>query len=175
MPILANAYYVYFLIDPRDAAPFYIGKGKGKRVSQHAKNAKNGVRDNPAKIARINDILAAGFEVVERICAAGLTEPAAFRLERDLIELHSGSLTNLRHGHLSANEVALIEALELRRRLRTYGEWIWRAPIAALDWAEAKYGHPSLAYDDFRAQVDDLINWIGNLNSIEAQSSGARR
>ena len=33
------AYYVYALIDPRDNRIFYIGKGKGNRIFQHAKDA----------------------------------------------------------------------------------------------------------------------------------------
>jgi hypothetical protein len=30
-----NEFYVYGLIDPRTEKLFYIGKGKGKRISQH--------------------------------------------------------------------------------------------------------------------------------------------
>ena len=32
-------YYVYRLIDPRTGQTFYVGKGKGNRVFEHAKNA----------------------------------------------------------------------------------------------------------------------------------------
>ncbi|MBQ5524797.1 MAG: GIY-YIG nuclease family protein, partial [Paludibacteraceae bacterium] len=32
-------YYVYRLIDPRDYSTFYVGKGKGNRVFEHAKAA----------------------------------------------------------------------------------------------------------------------------------------
>lgn len=31
--------YVYALVDPRNDHIFYIGKGKGNRVFQHAENA----------------------------------------------------------------------------------------------------------------------------------------
>ena len=35
--------YVYRLIDPRNGETFYVGKGKGNRVFQHAAGAlKNG-------------------------------------------------------------------------------------------------------------------------------------
>lgn len=32
-------YYVYALIDPKNNMPFYIGKGKDKRLKQHFKEA----------------------------------------------------------------------------------------------------------------------------------------
>ena len=34
-----NKYYVYRLIDPRNLQTFYVGKGCGDRVYQHAKEA----------------------------------------------------------------------------------------------------------------------------------------
>nr|WP_309574671.1 hypothetical protein [Moraxella osloensis] len=33
-------YYVYRLLDPRNGETFYVGKGKGNRVFDHAKIAK---------------------------------------------------------------------------------------------------------------------------------------
>ena len=39
--IEALAYYVYALVDPRDNRIFYIGKGEGNRVFQHAKDSLN--------------------------------------------------------------------------------------------------------------------------------------
>ena len=35
----ALGYYVYALVDPRDRKIFYIGKGKGNRIFQHAEAA----------------------------------------------------------------------------------------------------------------------------------------
>lgn len=63
----APAYYTYFLIDPRDEAIFYVGKGIGRRLTQHVGAVKAGRVDNPAKCRRIADILAAGECVVETI------------------------------------------------------------------------------------------------------------
>ncbi|AHI27618.1 hypothetical protein H845_3717 (plasmid) [Komagataeibacter xylinus E25] len=33
-------YYVYRLVDPRNGETFYVGKGKGNRVFQHAVGAR---------------------------------------------------------------------------------------------------------------------------------------
>ena len=60
-------YYVYRLIDPRNGETFYVGKGLGNRIFQHAKgelklrSRENGLLDY--KLHRIRDIRSAGLEV----------------------------------------------------------------------------------------------------------------
>ncbi len=59
-------FYVYRLIDPRNGETFYVGKGKGNRLYEHA--AANSVADvdyglASAKIDRIRAIHLGGFEV----------------------------------------------------------------------------------------------------------------
>jgi len=55
-------YYIYALIDPRDGKIFYVGKGKGNRVFDHAKSAQqqmnipDGETNASLKISIINDI-----------------------------------------------------------------------------------------------------------------------
>jgi hypothetical protein len=44
-----NIFYVYHLIDPRDNTPFYVGKGKGKRMYKHEKLAKRNIASNNNK------------------------------------------------------------------------------------------------------------------------------
>jgi hypothetical protein len=59
-------YYVYRLIDSRNGETFYVGKGKGDRVFQHAIGALAPVPDEDAvdtKMQRIKDIRSAGLEV----------------------------------------------------------------------------------------------------------------
>jgi hypothetical protein len=55
--------YVYLLVDPRDWRPFYVGKGRGVRMSQHGLQAEDTERrTHSARVARIQDIRAAGLE-----------------------------------------------------------------------------------------------------------------
>ena len=56
------AYYVYALVDPRDNRIFYIGKGKGNRVFQHAKDSLN-ENDTSLKLDIIRSILREGKQV----------------------------------------------------------------------------------------------------------------
>src|SRR5690348_9647048 len=59
-------FYVYQLIDPRDGAVFYVGKGSGDRMFQHVRDAKRGRVSNEAKTRRILDILEGGVEPISR-------------------------------------------------------------------------------------------------------------
>jgi hypothetical protein len=62
MPSLSNhkRFYVYALVDPRDDAMFYIGKGTGKRKSAHTELVRKGRWDsNGVKCERIEAILVA--------------------------------------------------------------------------------------------------------------------
>lgn len=91
-----GAYYVYALKDPRlsPAKPFYIGKGTGIRAWEHTANV-----DGTRKGRRIEEILAAGAEILVSVLADGLSELQALKLEAELIsafgtEETGGMLTN---------------------------------------------------------------------------------
>lgn len=84
--IEALAYYVYALVDPRDNRIFYIGKGKGNRVFQHAKDTLN-ENDQSLKLDIIRSILREGKQVNLYIIRHNLTEKTALIVESTLIDL----------------------------------------------------------------------------------------
>jgi hypothetical protein len=107
-------YYVYRLIDPRTGQTFYVGKGKGNRVFQHANAvdpAKWKDRDEDdeecldavgAKIKTILEIKNEGLDVIAIIHRHGLNEREALEVEAALIDAFPG-LTNIQNGHGSAD------------------------------------------------------------------------
>lgn len=93
-------YYVYRLIDPRTGHTFYVGKGTGDRVFQHAKAAikfKPGEDEGSEKIAHINAIKNDGLEVIHVIHRFGMTENEALEVEAALIDVYAG-LANIQSG-----------------------------------------------------------------------------
>ncbi len=99
-------WYVYRLIDPRNGETFYVGKGRGDRVFQHAKGALKTNEDEDTtelKSSRIKKILALGLDVGHVIHRHNIeTEEIAFQIEAALIDAYSG-LTNVVGGHESSD------------------------------------------------------------------------
>jgi hypothetical protein len=108
-------WYVYRLIDPRNGETFYVGKGKGNRLFQHAKGALTASEDEDRadlKYQRIKDITAAGIEVSHVIHRHGIdTETIAFQIEAALIDAYPG-LTNRVSGH-GAGDYGVRHVLEI--------------------------------------------------------------
>ena len=90
-------WYVYRLIDPRNGETFYVGKGQGDRIFQHAKGALSASKDEDTadlKFSRIKAIWAAGLDVGHVIHRHNIeTEDVAFQIEAALIDAYPG-LTN---------------------------------------------------------------------------------
>lgn len=102
-------YYVYCLVDPTDGKVFYVGKGKGNRVFQHALHAemdKDAVSEKLDKIREIHARTDGNNHVQYYIVRHGLEENEAFEIESVLIDFltypslnKESVMTNLQAGH----------------------------------------------------------------------------
>jgi hypothetical protein len=110
-------WYVYRLIDPRNGETFYVGKGNGDRVFQHANEAISKKRDEDSfdlKFQRIKEIHATGLEVAHVIHRHGITtEAIAYEVEAALIDAYPG-LANQVAGH-SSNDFGVRHVQEIVR------------------------------------------------------------
>lgn len=94
-------YYVYLLIDPITDNIFYVGKGNGNRVFDHANAALSETSQNE-KLDRIREIISLGHKVKYVIHRHGLTPETAFEVEAALIDfIGMEDLTNIVQGHNS--------------------------------------------------------------------------
>lgn len=106
----ALKYFVYALVDPRDKRIFYVGKGVGDRVYQHAESSLDETNKS-LKLSTIRDIHKAGLEVKYFIIRHNLSEQEAYLVESVVIDLLTYDafntehfLTNLVSGHHQWNE-----------------------------------------------------------------------
>lgn len=100
--------YVYRLIDPRNGETFYVGKGKGNRIFEHAnaefKTLENEEDDTASlKIERIREIKSAHLSVLHVIHRHDIPDAAIFEVEAALIDAFSG-LSNIQGGHESGSK-----------------------------------------------------------------------
>lgn len=106
----ALKYYIYLLVDPRDSACFYVGKGVGDRCFSHVKHPEG----DGEKATRIREIQAQGLAVDIYIARFGIDEEKqAYEIEATLIDVFnafehsllkpkSKLLTNIQGGHHSS-------------------------------------------------------------------------
>ena len=108
-------YYVYLLIDPRNDEVFYVGKGKGGRITAHIFGAREGGVRATDKVKRIRDIENAGLEVKHDVLRHGLSEREALEVESAVIDLiGKDNLTNLMKGHHSRDRgLMTLEEIEI--------------------------------------------------------------
>ncbi|WP_205928512.1 LEM-3-like GIY-YIG domain-containing protein [Rhizobium leguminosarum] len=113
--------YVYRLIDPRNGATFYVGKGRNNRVFDHAGGVIDLADDDSqtlgSKLDRIRAIKNAGLEVLHVIHRHEIPDAAVFEVEAALIDAYPG-LTNIQGGHASSdrgpmNHVELLDKYSL--------------------------------------------------------------
>jgi len=104
-------FYVYIYLDPRksgifsyedlnfDYEPFYVGKGKGKRIE----TSLNDFRGNNYKKNKIKKILGSGLKPIKLKIYENLTESESFDKETETIlkigrSYENGPLTNIQKG-----------------------------------------------------------------------------
>lgn len=111
-------FYVYRLIDPRSGETFYVGKGRGNRVFQHAMDELGAQEEETDKLNRIRTIRNLGLNVLHIIHRHGMDEQTAFEVEAALIDAYPG-LTNIvggvdnrTRGAMHANQIIQLYAVE---------------------------------------------------------------
>jgi uncharacterized protein len=108
---------VYLLIDPRDEAVFYVGKGTGNRCFAHLAEARKPFKDQTGdypKLDRIMEIEDAGEAIRIDILRHGLSEQEAFLVESVVIDLLPG-LTNEVGGYY-ADELGRMSVSDINAR-----------------------------------------------------------
>lgn len=126
-------YYVYALRDPKTKRIFYVGKGKGNRVYQHAARARrvNGETADELKLETIRKIHDRGEDVLVEIIRHGLTDKEAYEAEAAVIDTLRRLL-----GYELANQVL--------------GKWARSHGWEPLDELRASYGAPPVVIDGHR-------------------------
>jgi hypothetical protein len=95
LSVSTQLYYVYLLIRP-DGRVFYVGKGTGKRVHGHEREARTGCACH--KCCVIRKIWKNGGQVIRNIIFETHKEEEALQREAELIEKWRGILTNVASG-----------------------------------------------------------------------------
>lgn len=138
---LEKVFYIYVLMDPRFPGPwsytlpggkpvvfpflpFYVGKGKGKRMLQHlivARKKWSLDAHLSDKESRIIEIERAGFEILQKKISTRLVDALALAKERILIEAlgrsatGTGPLTNLSAGGDGPGDTVWSPETQMRR------------------------------------------------------------
>src|SRR6266567_8392996 len=94
---VAEDYYVYCYIDPRNYQEFYYGKGKGSRSLAHLLD-----QGKSEKAARIKQIKSAEVDPIIRVIATDLTDDQALLVEAALIWKLRERLTNKNAGRFAS-------------------------------------------------------------------------
>jgi hypothetical protein len=147
------AYYVYLLVDPATEQIFYVGKGKGRRMFAHVREARAGRIDNVQKYQRICAIHAAGNAVRVVVLANFQHEADAFAMERSLINRFTG-LTNLSTGREATGVLAQERARAALALMLPLKEWQDAMPSEMAKMVESEWGSAEAFYKTAVAHLE---------------------
>jgi hypothetical protein len=173
-------YYVYTLSGP-DGVVFYVGKGQGRRMFEHEKEARRGHRCH--KCYKIRKIWRAGGEVKRAIVFTTPIEAAAYNYEAELIG-HIGlkNLTNAAPGmivvepriyprpdkpldeYTDQEYRGFLDSLGLSRRQRNERLRNWRASTykyLRTQWAYWRRRQMNDKADQVMARLQELADALG--------------
>ena len=156
LPVPTRSFYTYLLVDPRNSKIFYVGKGTGKRVFEHEKNVRNGRIDNAQKCGRIFEILSEGLAVEHIIFSTHAKESDAYAVEKEMIALLKGEITNATSGHTTENQRAMLGAKVHLKKIKPYEVWIATVSQNVLDTAARMAGSPREFYDQHVLEMTRL-------------------
>lgn len=97
-------FYTYCLIDPRDCQPFYVGKGKGRRMYDHWKHRNAKCCKNYRLKQKLKQLEQAGVRPVYSVVLENVTDAEALSKEMELVacfgrlDIGTGILCNLTDG-----------------------------------------------------------------------------
>lgn len=161
-------YYVYFLINPITNRIFYVGKGKGKRVSSHLKNAKKGIIDNEPKYSEIKNIIDLGMNPIELIIQDNLKESESFELEMFFIKsLRDYGLTNISSGTATNAAKSKIEVEKMISKLKPFDEWTSNLSSDVSDLVLSVFG-------DYKSCYDAMVEGLNKCHSEAILEMGAK-
>lgn len=148
-------FYVYDLIDPRDGRTFYVGKGTGKRLHQHVKEAKRGVAG--IKCDLIREILDTGLDVQVEVVKEFTDEDKAYAFEKKRIaQLGLENLTNIAAG---GREMSVGE-FKQRREIRGLARAMARAARVLVKYKDVGFRFGGKWHDVRREDAESIL-WKG--------------
>lgn len=157
---------MYQLIDPRNGEVFYIGKGQGRRMFHHVKEARRSPFFVSKKIARIQEILESGLEPIAEKIVIYSDEQAALDHEEMLIAITDTALNIKSKGMLQSDifrnpteitQKMKTDAAKILYKMRTFEEWIWATPIWILEICNKMEGTCWEFYLKFVRNLTDII------------------
>jgi len=145
--MIVKVFYVYTLRVSNENAPFYVGKGCGRRVDAHVVQAQSNHKSH--KCAKIRKALSLGYDIITEKVFESHDEQECFDLERSLIQqygrrdLGTGVLTNVTDGGEGAS--GCLASPETRQKLSASHTGRPKSPETRQKLSDAKKGHTTSA------------------------------